>query len=69
MPKRKKRQELQEGLTFSNKYKGALYSMKTVKVNGKIKYKVGKTTFNSPTAAAKSITLNSVNGWTFWSIE
>ena len=51
-----------DGTEFRANYRGQMYYGKVEKgkliVNGK--------RFNSPSAAAREITGNSVNGWTFW---
>jgi hypothetical protein len=57
-----------KGKIFTKVYNNKKHSMKTVEVDGKIKYKVDDIIFNTPTAAAKHITKNSVNGWVFWDI-
>ena len=68
MTKRKSHQTPKGGQVFTKIYKGKKYNLETVKVDGKIKYKVGKQVFDTPTGAAKKITQNSVNGWIFWGL-
>lgn len=57
------------GSKFEKKWKKKTYVMTVVEQNGSVKFKVGNKIFNSPTAAAKSITECSVNGWKFWEIQ
>jgi hypothetical protein len=66
---RKERPQPKEGQTFSKVFRDKKHTMKTLKEGGKIKYKVGNDVFDTPTAAAKYITQNSVNGWVFWGID
>ena len=51
-----------DGTEFRANYNGQMYYGKVEK--GRLV--VNDKRFNSPSAAAKSITDNSVNGWTFW---
>ena len=69
MAKRKERPQPKAGQTFTKVFRNKKHIMKTVKEDGKIKFKVGSTIFDSPTGAAKSITQNSVNGWVFWEMD
>lgn len=69
MPVRKPRKEPDVGTICTHSYKGKTYTMTVVKVEGRIGFKVGRDVFNSPTAAATSITKNSINGWAFWAQE
>jgi len=69
MPARKERPNPRVGTEFSKRFKGKTYKLKVIKADGKIAYETAGTVFLSPTAAAKSITKNEVNGWRFWSID
>jgi hypothetical protein len=69
MPKKKIRPNLKAGLEFKKVFKGKPYTLRVVKDDGRIVYKLGKSVFPSPSAAAKSITKNEVNGWKFWAID
>ena len=69
MPKKKIRPNPTVGLEFKKVFKGKPYTLKVVKVDGQIGFKVGKSVFPSPTAAAKSITKNEINGWKFWAMD
>ena len=63
MPRRK------NGKTYSKTFKGKLYVMKITRTDSGVGYSVGGRLFKTPTAAAKSITQNDVNGWVFWGID
>ncbi len=67
--KKKERKPPQIGLIFRKKFKGQEYSMKVVGEPDYPKYKVGDKIFKTPTAAAKHITNNEINGWIFWKMD
>ena len=69
MPARKKRESPRVGATFEKVYKAKKYTMSVVKMPAGVAFRVGNHTFPSPSAAAKSITKNEINGWKFWGIE
>jgi hypothetical protein len=69
MPKTTLHEPPLPGSTFSRMYKRERYIMVVEKTEEGVGYKVGKTIYRSPTAAAKSITKTEVNGWSFWGIE
>ena len=69
MPKPKKRSAPKTGTTFEKQYRGKRYKMKVRESAGRTVYGLGGQTFETPTAAAKSITKHEVNGWTFWGID
>ena len=69
MPKRKSHTSPIIGAVFSKDFKGKTYNMTVVKADWGLGYKVNNVAYKTPTAAAISITNNSVNGWVFWGIE
>lgn len=69
MPTRKHHQTPKEGSVFERKFKGVTYKLEVVASPIGVAYKLGRTTFRTPTAAAKSITKTDVNGWVFWNLE
>jgi hypothetical protein len=69
MPKSKERQPLKAGMTFTKVFRNKKYTMRAVKIDKKIKFRVEDNIFKSPSGAAKYITKNSVNGWIFWGID
>lgn len=52
--------------SLHKEYKGRKYK---AKLTPKGQIKIGNKTYNTPTAAAKSIVKHGVNGWKFWYIE
>lgn len=68
MAKRKERQLLPIGNTYTRTYKGRTYTMKVVRKNRGIAFSVLGKEFNSPSGAAKSIAKTEVNGWVFWKV-
>ena len=69
MPIRKAHTLPKVGDTFKRTFKQVQYTMKVVKEEKRIGYKVGNSVYRSPSAAAKSVTQTAVNGWKFWHIE
>jgi hypothetical protein len=69
MPKRKARKNLSIGATFKRNYQGKTHCLEVVSNEGKIRYRVGKELFDSPSGAAKAIAKHEVNGWVFWEID
>lgn len=69
MPTRKSRKEPAVGTICSRNYKGKTYTMKVIKTEMGIGYKVGRDVFKTPSAAAKAITKTEVNGWVFWGLD
>ena len=57
------------GTTFDRKWRNRLYRMRVVAQNGKAAFEVENRVFATPSAAAKSITKQEVNGWRFWRID
>ena len=57
------------GSVFEKKYHGKIYKLKVVNSITGIAYEIDGLLFKTPTAAAKSITKNEVNGWEFWKID
>ena len=55
--------------TFIRIFKDKKYIMTVVKQNTEIAFKVGQVIYDSPTAAARSIYKNQVNGWRFWKMN
>lgn len=69
MPIRKTHQSPKVGDTFTKTFKSAQHKMTVVEVGKGVGYRIGKTVYKSPSAAAKSITQTAVNGWAFWHME
>ena len=69
MPKRKERPNPKVGSEFIKEFKGKTHKLKVVKEGSAIAYQLGASVFPSPSAAAKSITKNEINGWKFWNID
>ena len=69
MPIHKTHQVPAIGSKFIRRFKGTEYQLIVVETDRGAGYKVGRTTFKTPTAAAKSITGHAVNGWAFWKIK
>lgn len=69
MPKRRERKPPEPGNKYKKTYKGETYTLRVVSASGRIAYRVGSDTYSSPTAAAKAITENEVNGWKFWGMD
>jgi len=69
MPKHKKREAPKVGATFHKTYKGKAYTLRVIRAASDIAYSLGGVAYETPTAAAISITGNSVNGWRFWGID
>ena len=68
MRKRKLITPLKNGAVYQKIFKGKAHVLTIVKVGSETAYKVGGKIYNTPTAAAKSITIHNVNGWKFWKI-
>jgi hypothetical protein len=58
----------QIGKTYTKVFKGESYTVKVVPADSGVAYSTGGKIFNTPTAAAKSITKYEINGWVFWGI-
>ena len=43
--------------------------MTVISTESGVAFRVGATNFSTPSAAAKFITKNEVNGWVFWKID
>ncbi len=69
MPARKPRQIPPVGAAYTKTYKNKSYTLKVVKSDSGVGYKLGSTVYPSPSAAAKSLTKTEVNGWKFWKID
>jgi hypothetical protein len=69
MPKTKTRTPPKLGSAFKKDYQGITYSLMVVEQKGRVLYRLQGETFNSPTAAAKSLTKHAVNGWLFWKMD
>jgi hypothetical protein len=69
MPKTKARTLPKPGSTFKRDYQGQTYSLSVVGQKGHVLYRLQGETFNSPSAAAKSLTKHAVNGWLFWRMD
>lgn len=69
MPKRKVRTLPKPGMVFEKTYHNTIYTLSVINDGQKIGYKLGKTIYPSPSAAAKTLTKYEINGWKFWNIE
>lgn len=69
MPRPKRRKIPTIGMTYVKKYKAVSYTMKIVKRGTGLGYRVNGIVYNTPSAAANSISKNKANGWTFWKIQ
>ena len=69
MPMHKARKVPRIGSKFTKHFKGKEFHMTVVKTHSGIGFKVSNNVYNSPSAAAKSITKKEVNGWVFWKID
>lgn len=73
MPKgiRKERAEPKAGMKFTRRFNGKEHILTVVKDGNDTKYMVGEETFDTPTAAARSLIGNkyAVNGWLFWGMK
>lgn len=69
MPKRKPRTLPKPGSTFKREYQDKTYNLLVVEHNGRVLYRMNGVSFNSPSAAAKSLTNHAVNGWVFWAMD
>lgn len=69
MPRRKQRDVPKNNSSYVRTYKGRQYKL-TVRIEHDVPvYYLGRASFKSPSAAAKSITKREVNGWDFWHID
>jgi len=57
------------GSQFEKKYRGKQYVLTVISEGGQTMFRLGKSSYRSPSAAAKTITGGEVNGWKFWSID
>jgi len=69
MPKHKERPDPKVGSEFIKEFKGKTHRLKVIKEKSVTAYQLGAAVFPSPSAAARSITKNDVNGWKFWNID
>jgi len=69
MAKRKKRPTPKVGSRFEKTYNGKSRTLLVVENEGRICFRMDGETFSSPTAAAKTLTKNEVNGWKFWGMD
>ncbi len=69
MPKRRQHKLPKIGTTFDRKWRDRPYRMRVVGKDGKAAFEVEGRVFATPSAAAKSITKQEVNGWRFWHID
>ncbi len=69
MPKRKPRTPPKPGMVFEKTYHKKRFTLSVVNNGQEIGYKLDKTIYRSPSAAAKSLTKCEVNGWKFWDIR
>jgi hypothetical protein len=54
------------GAVFEHTYAGKNYKLKVVAFQDGVAYKLNGKIYETPTAAAKTITQYDVNGWLFW---
>ncbi len=69
MPRRKDRIPPKLGSIFKRDLKGTTYALTVVEKNGRLQYRLKGESFNTPTAAARSLTKHAVNGWVFWKMD
>ena len=69
MPKTKTRTLPKPGSTFKKKFNGKAYNLSVVEQDGRLVYRLQGANFDSPSAAAKSLTNHEVNGWVFWKMD
>ena len=70
MPKRKQHKLPKPGTMFERKWRDRLYRMKVIaQKDARVAFEVDGRAFTTPSAAAKSITKQEVNGWRFWHID
>ncbi len=69
MPKTKNRSVPEDGTLCVKTYKKVKYTMRVIRTETGIAYKLGGKIYSSPSSAAKSITKSEVNGWVFWSLN
>ena len=68
MPKPKKRTTPTAGSVYERNFAGKTYRLKVVKSSDGVAYEVSGRIFKTPSAAAKSIVKQEVNGWRFWKV-
>jgi hypothetical protein len=56
-------------MTFERTFKGTTYRLSVMQLQRAVGYKLADTIYHSPSAAAKAVTGNDVNGWWFWRID
>jgi hypothetical protein len=69
MAKRKERPTPKVGSRFQKTYEGKCRTLHVAESEGRICYKMDGRIFNSPSAAAKTLTKAEVNGWKFWEMD
>jgi hypothetical protein len=69
MPKPKKRKTPAAGAIYTRMYKGTRHTLKIVKRGTEVGYSVHGIVYETPSAAANSISKSKANGWTFWKIQ
>ncbi len=57
------------GSVYDRVFKGTQVRMSVVATADGIVFRVGDRDYRTPTAAAKSVTGNEVNGWSFWRMD
>jgi len=57
------------GLIIKRKFKNKIHTMRVVETEEGIGYEVDGEVFNSPSSAARKITVHPVNGWRFWHLD
>ena len=61
--------KLTVGSSYTRIFKGKLYTMNIVKDGNTVAFEVNGKYYNSPSAAARPIFKNQINGWRFWKMD
>ena len=69
MSRKKQHKIPKRGATFERKWRDKLYRLRVISKGGVAAFEVEERIFATPSAAAKSITKQEVNGWRFWHID
>lgn len=69
MPKRKERPTPKVGSSFEKIFHGKTRTLHVMKQDKGMCYEMDGKMFNSPSAAAKTLTKSEVNGWRFWGMD
>ena len=69
MPIPKERELPKVNSEYKKTLNGKTYTLRVVKAGSGVAYELNGKIFNTPTAAAKSLTKNEINGWKFWKMD